>query len=136
MTNRNFVKYILPIVLWMVLIFVSSSIPEAFFPNVDFWVWGKLVHVIYFGVLALLIQRALTRQTRHRILWKYVQFVSIFAAVCYGASDEIHQLFTVGRHARIGDVLIDGFGASLFIVASMALRTFVHDRVEDRKEVL
>jgi VanZ family protein len=119
----------------MALIFVGSSIPEVFFPNVDFWVWGKMVHVIYFGVLALLIQRALTRQTRYRLLWKYIQLASILAAILYGASDEIHQLFTAGRHARISDVLIDGFGASLFMLASMAFRTFVPKRVEGQKEV-
>jgi len=117
------VKYILPTLLWMALIFVSSSIPADAFPQVDSWIWAKLIHVLYFGVLALLLQRALRQQTRWRLLLRYVQIMSILIAVFYGASDEFHQLFTVGRHAQFTDVFIDGFGASLFILGSTAYRT-------------
>ena len=106
----------------MAVIFVSSSIPQEFFPNVDSWIWAKLVHVVYFGVLALLIQRALREQTRWQGIWRYVQLASIFVAIFYGATDEVHQIFTPGRHAQVTDVLIDGFGAALFILGSMACR--------------
>jgi VanZ family protein len=123
--ERYSVKYILPVILWMAVIFVSSSLPQDVFPKVNSWIWAKLVHVVYFGVLALLVQRALLSQEKYRLLLKYVQLISILFAVFYGASDEIHQLFTPGRHAQITDVLIDGFGASLFILGSIAYRTLV-----------
>ncbi len=123
--ERYSVKYILPVILWMAVIFVSSSLPQDVFPKVNSWIWAKLVHLVYFGVLALLVQRALLSQEKYRLLLKYVQLISIFFAVFYGASDEIHQLFTPGRHAQITDVLIDGFGASLFILGSIAYRTLV-----------
>jgi VanZ family protein len=123
--ERYSVKYILPVILWMAVIFVSSSLPQDVFPKVNSWIWAKLVHLVYFGVLALLVQRALLSQEKYRLLLKYVQLISILFAVFYGASDEIHQLFTPGRHAQITDVLIDGFGASLFILGSIAYRTLV-----------
>jgi VanZ family protein len=123
--KRYSVKYILPIILWMAVIFVSSSIPSDMFPKVEFWGWAKLVHLLYFGFLALLVQRALRHQEKYHVLWKYVQVASILFAVFYGASDEIHQLFTPGRHAQFTDVLIDGFGASLFILGSVVYRSLV-----------
>jgi VanZ family protein len=123
--ERYSVKYILPVILWMAVIFVSSSIPSNMFPKVEFWGWAKLVHLFYFGLLALLFQRAIRNQERSHFLWKYVQVASILFAVLYGASDEIHQLFTPGRHAQFTDVLIDGFGASLFILGSVVYRSLV-----------
>lgn len=113
----------------MAVIFVSSSIPQGFFPTVDSWVWAKLVHLVYFGVLALLIQQALRYQTRWQLLWKYLQLASILLAVFYGASEEVHQMFTVGRHARVSDVMIDALGATLFILGSMAIRSLVPKKV-------
>jgi VanZ family protein len=128
--KRYSVKYILPVVLWMAVIFLSSSIPSEFFPRVEFWGWAKLVHVLYYGLLALLVERAIRHQEKSHLLWRYVQIASILFAVLYGATDEIHQLFTAGRHARVTDVLIDGFGASLFIGASMVYRSLVPKRVQ------
>jgi VanZ family protein len=118
-------KYILPLILWMAVIFVSSSVPQDVFPKVNSWIWAKLVHVVYFGVLALLVQRTLLGQEKYHLLLRYVQLISILFAVFYGASDEIHQLFTPGRHAQVTDVLIDGFGASLFILGSVVYRALV-----------
>lgn len=123
--ERYSVKYIIPVILWMAMIFVSSSLPPEAFPKAGSWILAKLVHIMYFGFLALLVQRALSQQEKYHILLKYVQIASILFAVFYGASDEIHQLFTPGRHAQFTDVLIDGLGASLFILCSIAYRALV-----------
>ncbi len=131
MPNGYLVKYVIPILVWMAVIFISSSIPQAFFPEVGTWVWAKLVHVVYFGVLALFFQRALRGQTQWQGLLRHVQFASILLAVMYGATDELHQMFTPGRHARFTDVLIDGFGATLFILGSMVVRRLAENRVKE-----
>ncbi len=128
-------KYILPIVVWMVGIFVSSSLPQTFFPEVGSWIWGKLIHVLYFGVLALLFQGALRNQTRWHIPLRYLQIASILIAIVYGATDEIHQLSTPGRHGQVTDVFIDGFGATLFILASMAYRKMALKKVNSRYQI-
>jgi VanZ family protein len=117
-------KFVVALLIWMALIFVSSSMPQNVFPDLGSWVWPKLVHVLYFGVLALLVQVTLQQQRRFEPFWKLVPLVSILIAVLYGITDEVHQLFTPGRHARFTDVLIDGFGASLFILVSRAYRRF------------
>lgn len=114
--GEYFRKYLLPIMLWMLLIFTSSSIPSVTFPKVSFWGWAKLVHLFYYIVLCFLVQRALRRQTRFPKLAMHSYLYGILVAVVYGATDEYHQLLTPGRHGAISDVFIDGLGAFLYFV--------------------
>ena len=107
-------KYLLPILLWMILIFISSSIPSAEFPTVTFWGWAKLVHLFYYMVLCFLVQRALRRQRLFPKLAMHPYLYGIIFAFIYGGTDEFHQIFTLGRHGHISDVFIDGFGAFLY----------------------
>jgi len=120
--DRYWVRYLLPVAVWMVVIFVSSSIPQEQFPQVDSWVWAKLIHLIYYGVLCLLCQRALSGQTRFPGLARHSYLLGVLFAVLYGVSDEYHQLSTPGRHGQLTDVLIDGFGALLCIGGLQAYR--------------
>jgi VanZ family protein len=107
----------------MVIIFISSSIPADDFPQVDFWGWAKLIHLIYYGFLCFLVHRAILNQTRYPLLARHSYLFGIFFAVLYGASDEYHQLSTPGRHGQFTDVLIDAVGAILFIGVVWAYRT-------------
>jgi VanZ family protein len=78
---------------------------------VDFVV-RKAGHMFVFGVLAVLVWRALeSSAVRHAIAWSWV------LTVAYAASDEFHQSFTAGRHPSPVDVGIDSFGALLFLLA-------------------
>ena len=125
MNNKGYaVRYLLPVAVWMIIIFVSSSIPQDDFPHVEFWGWAKLVHLIYYGVLCLLCQRALGGQTRFPALARHSYLLGVLFAVLYGTTDEYHQLTTAGRHGRMTDVLIDGFGALLCLVGLWAYRMF------------
>ncbi len=120
--DRYDVRYLLPVVLWMVVIFISSSIPSDDFPQVEFWGWAKLIHLIYYGVLCFLIQRAAGNQKRYPLLARHSYLFGVAFAVLYGASDEIHQLSTPGRHGQFTDVLIDAFGACLFLLGLAVYR--------------
>ena len=113
-------RYLLPVVLWMVIIFISSSIPADVFPHVEFWGWSKLVHLVYYGVLCFLLHRAISNQTRFQLLARHSYLSGVFFAVLYGVTDELHQLSTPGRHGQYTDVLIDAFGALLFIAVFRA----------------
>ena len=107
----------------MLIIFISSSIPAEDFPQVQFWGWAKLIHLIYYGVLCFLVQRAVPHQVRFPLLARHSYIVGIIFAVLYGASDEFHQLSTPGRHGQFTDVLIDAAGASLFILGYWVYRS-------------
>ncbi|HEX7573234.1 MAG TPA: VanZ family protein [Bacteroidota bacterium] len=117
------VRYLLPVALWMVVIFISSSIPAEDFPQVEFWGWAKLVHLIYYGFLCFLVHRAISSQTRYPLLARHSYLFGLFFAVLYGVSDELHQLSTPGRHGQFADIMIDAVGAFLFIGAYWAYRT-------------
>lgn len=102
----------LPVILWASLIFKfsSGSVPLA---SADYWTdfaVKKTGHVILFGVLALFIYRALLINS---ISSKYAAIAAAFFSMLYGASDEYHQMFTLGRGASLRDVFIDGLGAAL-----------------------
>jgi len=120
--NRYLLRYLLPVFLWMVVIFITSSIPADDFPHVEFWGWAKLIHLIYYGVLCFLIQRAAGNQKRYPLLARHSYLFGILFAVLYGVSDELHQLSTPGRHGQYTDVLIDALGAFLFLMGLWAYR--------------
>jgi VanZ family protein len=77
----------------------------------------KTAHVIEYGILATLIYRALINSN---VSNKKAMLYSVALAFLYGATDEFHQSFTPGRGPKFTDVLIDTFGASLFIFGIIA----------------
>ncbi len=115
----KFIKYWLPPILWAMAIFTVSSITVG--SSSDFYwkdfVIKKTAHVIEYGILATLIYRALINSN---VSNKKAMLYSVALAFLYGATDEFHQSFTPGRGPKFTDVLIDTFGASLFIFGIIA----------------
>jgi len=99
----------------MTAIFIASSIPKEEMPT--FGLWDLLVkkggHLVGYGLLAVAYLHALTQKPGGQranlapVIW------AILLAGLYGATDEFHQLFVVGRGASLVDVLIDTVGAML-----------------------
>jgi len=112
----NFVRYQLPLLLWGILIAISSSIPSAAFPQVSSWWIPKIVHVIYFFFFCFFVYRALKHQTVVRLSFNACLFLSLGITLLYAILDESHQILTAGRHPSLTDVLIDTVSASLFVV--------------------
>ena len=142
---RRFLKYWLPLLIWLVVIFVgSTSVMSAEHTSryiVPFLLWlkpgispraiwtilvvtRKCAHVIEYAVLALLLWRAL-----RSIPTFHAKSLMVFGAVLFGcalfaASDEFHQTFVKTRTPSVRDVLLDVSGAltGLLIGASFAGR--------------
>ena len=104
----------LPVLLWAGVIFLFSSFPTT--TTTTFYLGDfllkKSAHVIEYGIFATIVYRALINSnvTKSRSMW-----LSVLIAFMYGLSDEFHQSFTPGRGPKFTDVLIDTFGAILFI---------------------
>jgi len=112
--RRVFVTW-LPAIAWAGLIFAFSAQPDLrFVPDagLDFVV-RKLGHMAVFGILALLLWRALARTNAWRRPWAWAFVV----AVLYAATDELHQGLVAGRHPSAVDVGIDAAGALIAVVA-------------------
>ena len=138
--GRNFLKYWLPVLVWMSLIFTASGDTHSvqhssrlvepvlrwLFPRltddtvhlIGFLV-RKCAHVTEYAVLALLVWRALRKPVRQDLRpWRWSQAVFAFlCAALYAGSDEIHQRFVPHREGRFQDVLLDSMGAALGLLA-------------------
>ncbi len=106
MKSRINWKYTLLALAWMVMIFVLSAQTKQTIPA--FGTWDILVkkggHLFEYAVLVWLWHNALNRRLAGGA-WGL--------AVLYAISDEFHQQFTPGRHARWLDIGIDTLGATL-----------------------
>jgi VanZ family protein len=141
---RQFVKYWLPLLLWLCVIFVASTnLMSAEHTSrfiVPFLLWlkpgmsprtiwiiligaRKCAHVMEYAVLALLLWRALRSVPAllHR------KTAVVFGAVLLGcalfaASDEYHQTFVKSRTPSVRDVFLDVTGAFLGLLIGLGLR--------------
>lgn len=108
-------KYWLPPVLWALVIFSFSSMQIVGTADV-YWkdfIFKKTAHLIEYGVLAVLLHRALLNSN---ITKQKAIILSVLIAGLYGVTDEFHQSFTPGREPRARDVAIDTIGAILGIL--------------------
>ena len=111
----------LPVISWAALIFAFSAQPNLrFMPDagLDFLV-RKAGHMGVFGILALLLWRALAGTTAWRRPWAW----ALALAVLYAATDELHQGFVAGRHESAVDVGIDAAGAIIAVAAAGLVRS-------------
>jgi VanZ family protein len=136
LTTRSFLRYWLPVLVWMCVIFSASNDQMSFQHSSRFigpvvhWLFPhlsdeavhsvvvgvrKCAHLSEYAVLALLLLRALRKpaQPGHNP-WRWSNAGLALAVVAlYAASDEIHQAFVPSRQASVWDVLLDTTGAAL-----------------------
>ena len=121
---NSLLRYWLPPVLWMGVIFIVSAQPTLpHYPDtlLDF-VLKKAAHTIEYGILTFLLWRALSRG--RGALSRPALVIAFVVSVFYAASDEYHQTFVPGRNGTLVDVGIDAVGAlvALFVVGSLGRR--------------
>ena len=124
----NYIKNWLPVILWAGMIFFLSSIPDlrSGLPNIFDLILRKIAHSGEFGVLAILIMRAISslKQQHNRKLSFNVILIVIIIVILYAISDELHQGFVPGRVTSPIDALIDSFGAIIGLVIFLPLQQF------------
>jgi VanZ family protein len=99
----------------MALIFALSSQSTLVIikGDTDEKLFYKTAHVLAYAMLAWLWWRALAPQ--RQIGWS-ILMAAVALTTLYGVSDEFHQLFVPGRHARLADVFFDAGGALAMIL--------------------
>lgn len=140
----SFIRYWLPVLGWMGLIFVGSADPASgphsssilgpvvrwLFPDISpdsletvlLWL-RKCGHLAEYAILAILLWRALcwrSEQAHRPWRWPTVGLALALAAL-YAASDEFHQTFVPTRVGCVRDVLIDTCGAALGLAFLLGL---------------
>ena len=129
MNVRSFIKYWLPVLLWMVFIFIGSTdlmsaehtsrfigpflrwfvpdIAPATIISIQLFV-RKCAHLTVYAILAALLYRAFLQSIGRLGSAGVFAFV---VAVAYASLDEFHQSFVVSRSGSPIDVAIDAAGA-------------------------
>lgn len=95
---------------WAGVIWALSSIPDLRSGLPEDLVLRKIAHALEFGVLALLVRRALPQSLGRAGLR---EGYAATLALAYALVDEVHQSTVLGRHGAATDVLIDGSGILL-----------------------
>ena len=81
--------------------------------------FDKIVHMCIYVPLAFLFVISLKKSG----VRKYVLIVAFLSAAMYGVTDEVHQLFVVGRDASVGDTIADLAGALIGSLSASFLKT-------------
>ena len=105
----------LPVVLLGIVLFWASSADNLRFEQDELadTLIRKTGHVIVYGIGTLLLWSALRQTTRLRRAWAWAAAI----ALAFGATDEVHQVFTRGREPTIRDVFIDAIGVGVAVLA-------------------
>ena len=109
-SRRHFIRFWLPVVVYLGLIFVLSSIPVPSLVKEDIPSFDKLLHTIEYAVLGFLLVRGL-KNSRLRLSRRNCILVAAALATFYGMSDELHQYFVPHRQASLWDVFFDCIGS-------------------------
>src|SRR6184192_2724567 len=128
----RFVRYWMPAIVWMALIFLGSTDmlsaehtsrflvpflrwldPQISFAALNAIQFGirKLAHLTEYAILAMLLWRALRSGARWQMKMSILFFVAALASAIFAASDEFHQSFVPSRTGSPNDVMIDICGA-------------------------
>ncbi len=127
-SNRRFVIYWLPALLWAAVILVGTSLPRV--PGPDIEGGDRVAHLLAYGVLGALLMRAY--RWCQGLSCRRAALMTILVGGLYAALDELHQAPLPHRTASVHDFAADlaglAIGAALLWLAAASGR----DRSEAR----
>lgn len=137
---RDFLKFWLPVLVWMAVIFTASADTHSYehssrivepllrwlFPHMPeqeiariHELARKCCHLAEYSILGLLVFRAFSSSRNRLPPWSWPRVGGTLLIVfLYASTDEFHQRFVPTRTARFSDVLIDTAGAALALLAA------------------
>ena len=112
---------LMPIIFFVVLIFLVSSIPSIHAPGPGFLLKDKLAHFFEYFILGLLLFRSFRWDVSRSRIATFGFLLAIGATI--GAVDEVYQSFIPGREMDINDWYADVLGVA-FAVGLFAFTAF------------
>jgi VanZ family protein len=92
--------------LYAIIIFIISAIPELNPPELGFKWQDKVYHFLEYSIFSLLLFLAFFT-SKKELFNKHAHLFSSLVGILYAGTDEIHQLFVPGREADIIDFIFD-----------------------------
>jgi len=117
--------YLFLILLYSVLIFYLSSIPQSKIPQI-FEFKDIVLHFIEYSILGFLFSLFFTNGFKHTLSYKQIFFIIIFV-VFYAITDEYHQKFVPSRVFSYKDMIVDFLGG----IFSIGVSQFISKRFFD-----
>jgi VanZ family protein len=139
---RGFLKFWLPVLVWMSVIFTASADSRSYqhssllvepllrwlFPHMPeseiaeiHHLFRKCCHLTEYAILALLVFRALRHSHTALSPWSWPRIGGTLLIVfLYASTDEFHQSFVPTRTPLFSDVCIDTFGGALGLLVAWA----------------
>ena len=110
MAKKHVIRFWLPVLGYLALIFVLSSLSAPIFAETTVPFLDKFFHTIEYALLGFLFIRGLRNS---RLLLSNAKFILLAVALStlYGISDEFHQYFVPNRSASLIDILFDCIGS-------------------------
>ena len=137
---KSFLKYWLPVLIWLCVIFVGSTdvlsaeqtsrfvepflrwlkpdISSETLAQIHFFA-RKLGHIFEYALLAIFLWRALRSGANLQVKISILVIVVWFVCAIFAATDEFHQSFIPSRTASPNDVVIDIFGVVIGLTICM-----------------
>jgi VanZ family protein len=156
MRARLFLRYWLPAIVWMAVIFIGSTdlmsaeqtariiapLLRWLKPNISAGAIAQIqlivrkgAHVSEYAILTVLLWRAL-RITVPQTNMSILALIVLLVSAVFALSDEFHQSFTAARTASAVDVMIDICGALITVAFCWILSARVANRksrIDSRK---
>lgn len=120
---RRLILWVPPCAL-MAAIFFVSDLPGG---DVQIRIWDKAMHFIVYGALGVCFLLPMTDGRWSKLTLRSAT-AAVLCAAFYGVTDEIHQMFTPGRHPDIRDMVADSLGAAAMVGLILLLRVVVSGR--------
>jgi VanZ family protein len=137
---RGFLKFWLPVLIWMSVIFTASSDSKSYqhssliiepllrwlFPHMPeqeietiHHLFRKCCHLAEYAILGLLVFRALGHARTELSPWSWPRVGGTLLIVfLYASSDEFHQSFVPTRTPLFSDVCIDTVGSAIALLVA------------------
>lgn len=151
MNSQRKIIYWSLLIAWMILIFVMSNQPakvsdaqsigaldlflklginiNGIFGDLANFVIRKCAHFLEYMILALLFFNVL----KLYFSIKQVSIITIIFVCLYACSDEIHQLFVLGREGAIRDVIIDTCGGIALVSIRLGIVRIKNHYIKSKK---
>jgi len=152
MKNKRKIIYWSLLIIWMIIICLMSSQPatisdsqsigvlylfsklginiNSIFGDLANFVVRKCAHFIEYMILALLTFNLVKLYFNI----KQVVILTIVFVFLYACSDEIHQLFVLGREGAIRDVIIDTCGGIVLVLIKLGFYYTKNIRLKNKSE--
>ncbi len=118
----------LPSVIIGISIFILTSIPSEYLPELEFILWDKLAHLFIFFLFGASLVIAFTPKVNKVQESKIIIAIFLIGSI-YSFLDELHQIYVPGRICDFYDWLFSAVGIVISILIRKKIWNFVNKKL-------